>query len=234
MSELSKGRESEASKEESKKPSYLEVKTGGRLLYDSFRFSQGNQNTQQMIFEWLHVNFPRYRIRMKDFEGIAFAGGVPGEKLIANEMHTQEAYESWPNKKKVPINEENFSYEIYRQLTNFKRSLEGLGPSPANDFILHELLFGIIDSDYKFVIEEKGRPGKKDKFLSFLCAYILQAKSTGTKEYDLMFSQLREMIVRDSKKGLFAASLNKKIEELIEVNNLYYPEFAIGITHEKN
>jgi hypothetical protein len=210
---------------------HLSEKELAKLLWLSFKFSQGNSTIQRAIFQYLHQKHPAWRVDASTMAKVVRKLDRPATQYIGRESVTH--YPHGSSRYGAPTAEKEATGELDRQLEIFQKCL-------ARDFeddrfeddrssdptvILTGLAVGIIDKDTKFgngmrprkhEIDERGGTYSPDKdaYLSHLVWYGLLGNPTGSTEYDKMFidviAHLRE---RD---GVFDIS---GIKDLVSVTD---------------
>lgn len=192
--------ESSNNLETSINPEFLTVDQAARLIYFSFYFSQGKPRLQHGILRWLHLSYPEYN-----------CDNIDQEQLV--DVVLKSIKKTVPEKGTGPSNsnathigvETDISLELLRYTNLFFDYLRGEGA--LNILGLSELRSTIatqmINQDYHWLISKSGRPRHKqgerkgpmhDPFLSHICYYALQGKSTGVPEYDQLMKEVATVI----------------------------------------
>jgi hypothetical protein len=165
-----------------------------QLLLFSFRFSQGSEDLQDTIFEYLHEKFPKYKVNPDDYN------------LIMSELSSK--IKKLFDPKGIRHSLGNEPSIVPQTRTQFLKLEEVLNsdefPSyPEDDnVILTEMFSLMLDKDILYTVhKEGGRPSgvvnakqpQQDKFSSHFVDYGMRRVKTGMSEYDQMFEDLIKM-----------------------------------------
>lgn len=169
----------------------LTPKLASDTLFKSFRYSQGDLQTQKLFFKYMHEVAPNWRID----------GDLKTETLEATKKSIQAfLYPKSKDPKHTNISHKTFEEEVQIQLDIMQSVLEGDEESFVEENVdpntlLMQIAHSMIMSDYKFIIRNGGRPsrvrGSTDRFFSFFRNYILRETPTGNVFFDRMFEDVR-------------------------------------------
>lgn len=170
----------------------LTPKLAADTVFKSFRYSQGDLQTQKLFFKYMHEVAPDWR--MDD--------SLKAETLEASSKSIS-AFLLPKNKapKHLGIGQNTFEEEVYSQLEVMQAVLNGVEDSFVEESadpntLLMQIAHSMIMSDYKFLIYKEGRPNRgedaKDRYFSFFRNYILKETSTGNAFFDRMFDDIRK------------------------------------------
>jgi hypothetical protein len=184
---------------------YLSEKEIAKLLWLSFKYSQGSSGTQRAIFKYLHQRHPVWRMDDSTREKVVKTLIPPAAKFIgeASTSHFPHGSSMYGE----PTPEAEVETQLDLQLGDFQTYLSGgLHPAdtvepPDRAMVLTELAVGMADRDTKF--GDGMRPRKqegemngsaynpnKDAFLSHLVWYGFLNRPTEHKDYDQMFADV--------------------------------------------
>lgn len=183
-----------------------------KLFFNSFRFSQGSNKALEGMFLYLHLSNPSWRITPEIREHLRVRGPEVFEKFLVREEDKSLHKPFYP--KELPLREirDSIRSEILSELHLFEGSFsteptphvpEGIGRNALAVLITKQL----IEQDLRFLSLPGGRPRgaalaenpattSQDPYLSHICYYALQGHSTGIPEYDMLFSDIRDVIQR--------------------------------------
>lgn len=169
---------------------YLTPEKAAELLFLSFRFSQGDQETQAYIYEWIHMEHPYWKIKTNDINKISEIL-VPKITKIASDP-SESIHEN--------VGQDN--YVFTEQLKKFTDCLQKHVILPKKT-ILHYLIYGITSKDNYHLCKKmiKGRKRKNTivdsntppvlhPFSSHFVDFVIKQSSTGSPEYRAMFKQI--------------------------------------------
>ncbi|MES2315357.1 MAG: hypothetical protein V4486_01325 [Patescibacteria group bacterium] len=174
---------------------YLTPEEAAKLLFLTFRFSQGDEKLQRNIMLWIHDVFPKYRIRNETHGQL---------DDLATNMATKYIFKS-PTPRHVPnINDGVKGFQekdIREQITVWSTSFESILDGDNNDYlrtneILDNITYSLLLRDHKYLVERGGRPNQNKKMESQVISHALNHRPTGSPEFDLMFSKISENILK--------------------------------------
>ena len=211
---------------------HLTPERAARLVFYSFRFSQGDDVTQRLILAWLHERY-HWHLSKKDQK----ESRVQLEKMtdkfkdqqfgVSHFGLKEETYES--------VIEELPDYlAILGGSTELVEAAEKLLRRPEENTRAGQLLATFASNDRFHIAGRRaiagGRAGsarydsgsgniKDDSYFSFLCTYILQEHSTHIPEFDELFEDVRQHLKTET---LSQDSL-RDIEAVVGVYNEHHP-----------
>lgn len=165
---------------------YLSDEKVVRLLFLSFRFSQGSPILQGQIFHWLHAQYPNYKINEDNFENT--------EELLSKNI---TKYLLSPKTAHAPQVSDVIETEVKRQTASFAQKINS-NRNEEVELILESLADRIIIKDVEFTGRE--RDDKSKLHDSQLITYGWNRQSTGMPEYDEMFRQVKDFVEKELKK----------------------------------
>ena len=211
---------------------YLEPKKAAQLFLMSFRFSQGLPELQKTIFKYIHSKYPHYKIREQDEGDIITLTANLANKYIhhGKARHTKEqGYDDGvPN---TPINIGEIKHEINIVMGLLFEIFNG---DSINEDTTQEIAEMSIKRDYQYLHGKLGRPGRShndtaNKFMSFVCEYCINHKSTGSEEYDTMWRDIYDTLMTKIKSGQLGIQLTHELETVINVHNEHHPLDLISL-----
>jgi hypothetical protein len=225
----------------------LSVERAAKLLFLSFRFSQGNSLAQHRIFEWLRLNYPDYRILEKDCEAV-LSRAIEIAKSFFNKQGQKLHVNIEPDIVKSSLESELGKMQRLFKGRNLNSSSLPNSPIELEEIlekektILGSLLDVLTEVDIKNI--NKGRTRytgyqsnkvETDPRASFLVDYGLLGNSTGATEYDNMFKQIKDYI--KLLKGSSDPKNQKIINNILGVIKLYnrhHPNKRVDLTQVLN
>lgn len=170
----------------------LAPKLAADTVFKSFRYSQGDLQTQKLFFKYMHEVAPGWR--MDD--------NLKAETLEASRKSIRAfLYPKSKDPKHLDIGHKTFEEEVKTQVDIMQAVLNGTEESFVEEntdpnTLLIQIAHSMIMSDYKFLIHNGGRPSRGeaaiDRFFSFFRNYILKETSTGNAFFDRMFDDIRK------------------------------------------
>lgn len=148
-----------------------------RLLFLSFKYSQGESDLQEAIFEYVRGLHPTWTV-FPD-RGEIWGSVWPMIQRFMKGGH-HNPLETEHHEGEDTLNEELGSMQVV-----FER-----GPTQGRDGLVAEVTGKIVEREIKYI---GGRPSATDQdrpFSSQLCVYGLLARDAGMTEYDEMFRDI--------------------------------------------
>jgi len=238
----------EESQQEEQEQEPLGAKHGAKLLFLSFRFSQGSPDLQDIIFMYLHTIKPHWKIGGRELKDEIFQAVrspiynflLTGATEQDSSLYTRDTYHKKTTNKQEEITKEKWKEgadeTIQRELTAMQDIFGGDRKTPEKSFLLTNLAGTIIKREHKYLAGE-GRPrgeqepirrtAATDPFLSQLCWYGFLGHSTGTEEYDRMFQDVA-LHIRVNKNELYPTE-EQNLATVIRVWNEHHPENQVNI-----
>ncbi len=197
----------------------------GKLIFWSFKLSQGESELQLSLFHYLHTTNPDWKMSEEDFklnfekssEMIKKYFGMPKQEVKGSEPKT--------------MNHQQLSgtdFTLREELSTFQRILNNDGRFQTKSRLLESIVLEFIQRDHKFMKE--GRfDGRKD--LSYTCDFIIQGSKTNVPDYDRMFVESRNALANILKEeDLENEEVISKLIELVEKYNQNNPDKKIDLT----
>lgn len=179
----------------------LTEKRAKRLLFLSFKFSQGSKSLQLRLLEYLRAVHPDWRIDLELAQDI-LSTTVPAIQRYIDPTVSSTARIRHVQKDTLDdVGNEGQT----RGAINMMRGVFNDNHGDANDgaeHVIPNIINGIMERDSYYL--QVGRPGRSDEaptasghddqYLSQLCYYALGGHSTGDQDYDGMFQRIRAYI----------------------------------------
>jgi hypothetical protein len=210
----------------------LTVENAAKLLFFSFRFSQGYPALQEYIIQWLSARFPDYRIDsiFKEVEDklieMIRKFSLKTPSVHQKEVHTSEGRKkvSDPNVLDNEVgNVMNWAKVYFAPQIDGNTNIYGVERHGIK-VLLAQITSAIIERDYLFLVEDggRGRPREKGKFESHFISYVLNQKPTGCAEYDQMFKEAGVFIKQEENmppsQRAFSAQTFEKLEKIKNIH----------------
>ncbi len=165
---------------------YLEPDRAFRLLFLSFKISQGSEDLQVDIFRWLHAQYPALRLSCETEQSLS-SRAIPAFVTVVGNQRLHD-----------PKPEEEVQSQIAMTVAKLKGALEYFSNHPTTALV-PPITTEVLSRDYWYL--QHGRPrvnpgttAATDPFLSHVCHYGLLGNLTGSTEYDLLFGQIAEYL----------------------------------------
>ncbi len=209
----------------------VDVDHMAKLLFLSFKFSQGDGGLQQQIFDYFIMKGQIPSLSQDMRKQIASrAQSMAKRYFMGNQKHTTEG---GTEEKPVPL-ESEIEKEMLKQI-----GLLGSVPPERGRTLkgfLGIIAENIIAQDYKYLIQEKGRPNRAksetssyeptlDPYLSHICYYGILEKNTGLEEFDDLFGQIRNVVQKDPLGG----EARWKLDAVMKDWNARHPDQQVAI-----
>jgi hypothetical protein len=210
----------------------LSLERAQGLIWKGFELSQGSNQALTRMWTWVHRHYPLYKASDAMASQLLATLQPAFERLLVKGtnnpgIHTDTT--SFKEKFSPMIVEKSSESNIYFFINtlNFQNGQDDFAKFSDEElefFILNKQL----DSDYKFLITQNGRPGdpsKKDIWDSNICKFILSKRpaSTGYQEYDLMWQAM------GAHKENFLQMHKIQIMEIIAIYNKYHSDNQIEL-----
>ncbi len=163
-----------------------------RLLFLSFKFSQGDMNTQTKIFAWLKVNYPE-RTLPENIEGIKTKSTEVIKKFFNHpkKLHTSMGDNEADLDQTVNVG-------VVAELGAWQAVQKQEVIKETNAELVKLILENTIASDYKFLVSKNDvNPTRSMKGERHLVDYVLNLKPTGAPEFDELFRQANALYHSD-------------------------------------
>ena len=188
-----------------------------RLIFWSYKLSQGNTGLQKEIFEYLHDVHPEWQVTNEMKQPIF-------EKTfeIANKYLNESSVS--PHR----LDAEKITEDLKGQIELLVQFLEkNLKYERPKEHVLKGLKKSFIDSDFYFL--EKERKSSPKKYKSYICDYILGHYKTSIPEYDKMLGELRPLILEDLKDTVTDSRFDNQLERIIKAYNIANPKALVDL-----
>jgi hypothetical protein len=197
---------------------FLTTEETAKLLFLTFRFSQGDEKLQRYIINWIHGVFPQYKINRDTLGQI---------NDMATTMATNYLYKS-----PIPRHATNINVieakDIRDQISNWSNIFASILDGKINDYlrtseILDNITNILILRDHKYLIARAGRPNQTRKMESQVISHALNHRPTGSQELDLMFSKIGENLIRIKEAAITEQekpAILSRLEEIEKVHKI--------------
>ncbi len=196
------------------KPIQPDLEKISKLLFLSFRFSQGDNGVQRLIFRYLHKLHPDWRISDSSKDSIYNNLLEPVTKFVlpgkerSTILHTDKKSLSSPTK----LTPEMIGIVLQQEIDILQEILADTKPGEGHATIIRlewemkyhlqprvdlidKVTGRIGEKDYDNLVDHSGRVRtnpNKDRWTSHLIDYALKGKATGVPEYDQMFAEIKD------------------------------------------
>ena len=168
-----------------------------------------------LIWEWVHRQFPDYKVSMDTSNAILEELQAPINKMLVAGSKNPNVHVTRSGAGKFNLIENEST--LLLQVSNFARIFNGkkISNAPITDErLLRDIFLKTVNSDYLFLITQGGRPGdsaKKDIWDSNACKFVLAdaPQLTNYQEYDSMWASIK--LLRNDYLGL----AQEKLEPVI-------------------
>lgn len=171
-----------------------------KLLFSSFRFSQGDINVQEKIFQWLHAQYPSYKVSESNIDEIKkdLLKKTKSYVLSPKGHHTQVRKTKTETGDDIPIDHGFIRKQVDNEASKFYNMLNSQ-ENISIEQAVQEVARGIIEGDIMYLRSEEGggRPNKLNPQMSQIVTYGLSAESTGVPEYNEMFKQVTDFVLNE-------------------------------------
>lgn len=197
-----------------KRPLTLDLAQG--IFIQSFRFSQGNDELQKLIFYYLHLLRPDWKVSGAFRIELEKAVRAPIKKILDVDYQTREK-ESGQHPSShlfASPNEQKITDSVNGMLNIMKNTLDGFRYKfPANSLtrgfggpaITASSIAGLYGDPIPLIAESMANMDfyyrKKGRKVDYLYNYAIQDRPTGLLEYDLMFDQIRSHLSQSRSAG---------------------------------
>ncbi|MBP7832835.1 MAG: hypothetical protein KA035_03630 [Candidatus Levybacteria bacterium] len=174
-------------------PSYA-----ARLLFQTFKFSQGDQKLQTSLFAYIHALHPTWKFTQDDFnKTYTQSQSLVNDYFLAQTKRGIVLHDLGHKK----LNHEDMTT---RMVATFSNQFES--KTPEKETVVKNIVKEMIHSDYGYIVERDGRDRSPegdspsyDKYLSHLCFYGLEGNKTGFREFDVLFQEIKSEILNPEK-----------------------------------
>lgn len=212
---------------------YIDNEKAKKLLFLSYRFSQGKSELQYNIFEYLHDIRPRWRIGEKELPELQKALEETIQKYFGKSKDIL-LHPSSPMRDTVVIQE-----SIKTEVKEFAEILNDKKEKINREEILSRIITRMIQGDSIFLSQKEGRErrateGRKksehtDPWLSHLVYYGIQGHETGAEEYNQMFRDVRERIMPILLGEVSKYTNEKDLFKIVEKYKEKHPEEKLSL-----
>lgn len=212
-----------------------------KLLFLSYRFSQGSITLQSHLFYWLHFANPEWRIDAEMQEHITKQFGAHAKKFLGKsadlEKKTSPRFHSARNVEEI---EASAQLEIRLMQDFFDGNMSDSFDVHARtkEEVVAEIAKRVIDKDFEYLKNIEGRPRSHegehinavgDPFLSHFVYYGFQGHSTGMKEYDDLFAEIAAYVRENIKNGAWTAENYPELFDVMRIYNEKHPEGTVSM-----
>lgn len=180
----------------------LSPEYASKLLFASFRFSQGSAPLQRHIFGYLHAIRPHWALTSHDFQEVdRLASNVIRKFVLPSERQSQYTPKLQLHSLRGTI-PKVITEVIDRELNNMKIVFNRWPAKVIN--LVPPISRGIIDADFNNLSLPTGRERivpagmhhttYSDPFLSHYYYFGIEGNTTGFAEYDQMFQEVTEFV----------------------------------------
>ena len=188
-----------------------------RLIFWSFKLSQGNTELHREIFEYIHSIQPQWRIT-----------GEMKDEIIQKSVEISNKYLNGSSASPHRVDQEKMRTEIKGQLELLTQFLEkNTKYERPKEHILQVLQASFIERDFNFI--KNGRKSSPDKYVSYICDYILKSKKTSIPEYDKMLADLKPLVIEDLKDTVEDPRFFTSLEKIVQEYNLANPKDPVDL-----
>lgn len=223
-------------------PTELTPERAARVLFVSFKYSQGDTDLQTMLFRYLHKLQPNWRIPDENFKATMFQlVQKRAQKFVLPNAAQQEGEARKPtNHPKKREDAENdidpdfVDTTLKEEMANMQEAFTDL---PKYEKLSRTKLAArigneIIERDYEFLTQNGGRkreqpdPAKpsQDPWSSHFIEYGLLRKRTELPEFDALFDDIR--------KGIEEAKINLETPNALSGRHLYWLQQIIPVYNQ--
>ncbi len=177
-----------------------------KLLIASYRFSQGDASLQKDLFESIVREFPNRELLARESDSeILEKAKILTEKIILGTGSQHSKFTTGGEEITADIIGADLKdqLDVWRSVAHL--NLKGL----LGDYFIKRLLFSIIKRDRHFAV---GAESQVQRGKSFLKHYVIDGNPTGTPEFNIIFSKLRQYLVQ--KNIILNVGLNNIAEQL--------------------
>lgn len=223
------------SKESEQQEEPLTVEYASKLLFLSYRFSQGKTELQKKIFQYIHLLHPDWRINNDTYRKTREKVEPVIKKFI---LEKRGQYY-------IRSTESEIEASIESELQEMRFSFAGETVEDRKK-IVETLALTILDRDRRYLIilplidpKLSGRPRENnqekvtsaiDPYLSQLCYYGFLDHKTGTEEYDLMFQEISDYFQKSFQANLLSHDTRLNFLEVVANHNQHHLNEQIFLT----
>lgn len=227
---------------------YMEPAKAGKMLFDSYEYSQGDQLMQALIFHRLHEKFPDLRINPDDITTIE---ARVTEKVLRYAIPNSESSPSMhidttrpiqsdddaiykPEPRKLEVSD--FIKEVKDRLKNLSGIFDGTYPRVGNRDLNQFICEGIIAKDYD---NKNGRPRRfganrrdtdydpaksprTDPHASHICDYVIRRYEVGVPEFNSLFDDIQGNLVSSIQNHTLNETSKQKLNEILSIYDQYH------------
>lgn len=201
------------------------------LIFKSFELSQGVTPLLIAFWSYIHMRFPETRVSAEVMAKIRPNLEQAFQRMLVAGPNNPGVHASVKPENNIPFTAEGVSSSTGIQLDTFEKIINGKSGNNFLDEGIESTLKYIMSLqaliEYIYLVEQNGRPGnpgKKDIWDSDICKYLLSRppKSTGHKEYDTMFEEIRGFHSSSLASGKYP-EIYDKTKRVVEVYNIHHP-----------
>lgn len=208
----------------------LTAQKAEKLLFLSYRFSQGGAYLQSYLFRWLHLANPGWKIDAEMQEHTANQFGDHIKKFLGKgsyEHETSPRFHSAIDTSEVQSSAQGELIDMRDFFNGSRTGDEGI-PLKTKEELITAIARAVISKDSIYLDKVEGRPrsheGERmsaatDPFLSHFVYYGLQGHSTGMKEYDELFVEIAACVRENIKNGTWTSESYPELFDVIRIYN---------------
>lgn len=207
-----------------------------KILFLSFKFSQGRSHLQEDIFQYIHTQYPNWVMPDSLRDQIYALVKKPIHEVIrpaqlAKSTQKPVRHASSLGSLWMSDHEDSVTSEMGRMQAIFN------GEIPIHGNLVERITEDIITKDYEYLSREEGRERlnipeaekrhpSNDSFLSHFCHYGILGRPTGVDVLDEMFKEITSY----AQKNVEALDdrLKQKIKLVKEIYNKHHPTTQIA------
>lgn len=220
-------------KEHNEEEEVLTVEKAEKLLFLSFRFSQGDPQLQMYFFSWLQRMHPDWKIDEPMQAAINkhakphFEKFLQSKEIKPNPLHKKITEVETPLELETNQMRVIFNQDINKLLSQEREMLEYV---TSYNVLIKRIAQEIAARDKAYLLSQGGRERPlnvrptvaNDSWLSHLCYYALAGHSTGSEEYDQLFREIKNHV-----DGELTTERGEKFIEVIKAYNEKHPNAEI-------
>ena len=225
----------------------LTAEYAAKLLFHSFRFSQGSPGTQRLLFQFIHELHPDWRINVDMNEAVlARANNLVNNYMFkkggSNRRSVHALKTGFQDGQNKNISKSDTRESIQDMLTIMADNLESYIPKDEDNIpkLAHAIMLDIAESDGDYLLRDSNRrphvlasDGNKkspftDPWFSFICFYALEGNTTGISEFDELFAEISK-VIRSAKAG---DPSNNLIRHIIDIYAKRHPDIKIALEQQ--
>lgn len=214
-----------------------------KILFLSYKFSQGNPGLQYEIFQYIHVLHPDWKmdneLKSKALEEIRRLAKqyIPYSQSESEEVNPSGKLQHASKGSTDTITEKQIDDDVQSRIEEIQQALNERTPyKDEKDEIVRKITDITMRMDHRYLSRPEGRTRgeipkdrqtpQTDPFISFLCYYGLQGNLTGLEEFDAMFKDVSGVVLEDglAPDPVWHKTKLDKFHKIIGFYNEHHPE----------